>query len=335
MTPPDAMALPAPPELLIFLFGLTFVLHLVFLGLLVAGLWARAGAEWGKRSAYLIEPLHRAGVMGFSTTITAGVAPLLFVQVLYGKYFYSSSISIGYPWLSIIAYLLVGFYSLYLWRWRWEKSGGPSGWGKFYVILSMAAVYAIAFTYSWNHLLSLSIRPWADVISHFDATHRLFGYGGGAAVASGAWGLWAGHSWRGDRTPPRGASIALVLGAILLAIWGMTSDFAAGSWGYGGWGGIQLGALLSLVAGLLGFMKKITLARWASFLAAAVALVGLTLQRESYRLMMLTGDYNVADETIRSQWGPFVMFGLVFVLGIATLVWLFVQVRRAQTNLIQ
>ena len=110
----------------------------------------------------------------------------------------------------------------------------------------------------------------------------------------------------------------------------MTSEFAAGLWGYGAWGAIQLGALLALLAGLLGFLRKTTLARIASFLAATVALVGLTAQRESYRLMMLTGDYNSADETIRSQWAPFAMFGLVFVLGIVTLVWLFIQVRAAQ-----
>ena len=114
MNVPDPMALPAPPVLFVGLLGLTFVVHMLFLGLLVAALWQRVGAEWGKKNTGEIEPLHRAGVMAFSTTITAGVAPLLFVQVLYGKYFYSSSIAIGFPWLAIVGYLLIGFYSLYL-----------------------------------------------------------------------------------------------------------------------------------------------------------------------------------------------------------------------------
>lgn len=330
MTPPDPMALPAPPELLLFLFGLTFVLHLAFLGLLVAGLWARAGAEWGERGAYEIEPLHRAGVLGFSTTITAGVAPLLFVQVLYGKYFYSSSISIGYPWLSVIGYLLVGFYALYIWRWRWDKAVGPSIWGKFFVVLSMAAVAAIAFTYSWNHLVSLSPRPWAHPISHLEVMRRLIGYGGAVAAASGAWALWAGHSWRPDRTPPRGGALALLLGAVLLGTWGTTSNFAAGQWGLSSWSMILFGAFLALLAGVVALWRRFTPARWAALLAAALGLVGLTLQRESYRLMILTGDYNAADQLIRTQWGPFAMFAVTFLLGIATLLWLFVQVRRAQ-----
>jgi hypothetical protein len=332
MNAPDLMALPAPPALFLVLFGLTFVVHMLFLGLLVAALWARVGAEWGKRNSYAIEPLHRAGVLAFSTTITAGVAPLLFVQVLFGKYFYTSSITIGFPWLAIIGYLMVGFYSLYLWRWRWEKTGGPSASGKAFVLLTILCVVAIGFTYAWNHLQSLSYTAWSQMVPHSQVGRRLMGYGGGTAIASGAWVLWLGHAWRSDRKTPRGASIALVVGGILSLGWASMSPFAIGDWGAAAWVILLFGAVLSLVAGIVGFLGRVGLARWPASLAAVSALTGLVIQRESYRLLMLSGDYNPSDMTVRAQWGAFAMFAIVLVLGIATLVWLFRVVRAAQRS---
>ena len=328
----DPMALPAPPALFVGLMGLTFVVHMLFLGLLVAALWARVGAEWGKSNTCEIEPLHRTGVMAFSTTITAGVAPLLFVQVLYGKYFYSSSITIGYPWLAIIAYLMVGFYSLYFWRRRWEKSGGPSAAGKVYLLLTIASAIAVGFTYSWNHLQSLSATPWTQAIPHMKAATRLLGYGGGTAIASGAWALWLGRSWRIDRRTPRGASIALVVGGVLLWAWASSSQFAASDYGVVAWIMLLIAAALAIVSGITGFLQRVRLARWPASLAALTALTGLVLQRESYRLMMLTGDYDQSAQAVRAQWSPFAMFALVLLAGLATLIWLLRLVRAAQKS---
>jgi len=328
----NPMALPAPSALLLALLGFSFVVHMLFLGLLVAALWARIGAEWGTRDTYQIESLHRAGVLAFSTTITAGVAPLLFVQVLYGKYFYSSSITIGYPWLAIVGYLLIGFYSLYLWRWRWEKADGPSASGKAFVLLTIVMLIAIAFTYAWNHLQSLSPAPWTYAVPHPQVAKRLIGYAGGTAIASGAWALWLGHSWRSDRKTPRGASIALILGCLLLLVWASLSQFAASAWGAAAWGMLLAAAALAFIAGIAGFLNRIGLARWPASLAALAGLSGLMIQRESYRLLMLSGDYNPSAQAVRAQWGPFAMFAVVLLLGIATFIWLLRVVRAAQRS---
>ena len=332
MTAPDPMALPAPPALLLALLGLTFVIHMVFLSLLVAALWARIAAEWGRKQLYEIEPLHRAGVLAFSTTITAGVAPLLFVQTLYGKYFYSSSITIGYPWLAIVGYLMIGFYALYLWRWQWTRIGGPSVLSKTFLLTTIASVIAIGFTYSWNHLQSLSFAPWTAVIAHPQAAKRLIGYGGGAAIASGAWALWLGHSWRSDRQTPRGASIAIIVGSVMLLVWSSTSQFAGTDWGAAAWILFLSSVALALIAGITGLLKRTRLARWPASLAALTALTGLVIQRESYRLLMLSSDYPPADQVVRTQWSPFVMFVAVLLLGLATLIWLLRVVRAAQRS---
>ena len=92
MTPFDPMALPGPPGLFQTLLEVTFVLHLAALGLLAAAMWGCVAAEWSGGGRHRITTLHRSGVLGFSITITAGVPPLLFLQLLFGKYFYSSSL---------------------------------------------------------------------------------------------------------------------------------------------------------------------------------------------------------------------------------------------------
>ena len=46
-------------------------------------------------------------------TITLGIAPLLFVQVLYGQYFYTSSIIVAWPWFLVLVLLTVAYYGFY------------------------------------------------------------------------------------------------------------------------------------------------------------------------------------------------------------------------------
>ena len=48
------------------------------------------------------------------SSLTTGVAPLLFVQVLYGHFFYTANILLGWRWLAILGVLIVGFYAVYL-----------------------------------------------------------------------------------------------------------------------------------------------------------------------------------------------------------------------------
>lgn len=48
-----------------------------------------------------------------SFAITQGIVPLLFLQLLYGPAFYTSSILMGVPWLGLLAILLFSYYAAY------------------------------------------------------------------------------------------------------------------------------------------------------------------------------------------------------------------------------
>jgi len=96
------------------LYVATLALHAVFIGYVVAG------------TAYtLVQSLRRADDPIAATVrdrlpfmlgagITAGVAPLLFVQLLHQTRFYTANLLLGPRWMAVVPALIVGFYALYL-----------------------------------------------------------------------------------------------------------------------------------------------------------------------------------------------------------------------------
>lgn len=55
-------------------------------------------------------------IMAF--TINFGVAPLLFLQILYGNFFYTSSVLMAAYWLSVIMLLIIAYYCAYIYKFR-------------------------------------------------------------------------------------------------------------------------------------------------------------------------------------------------------------------------
>jgi hypothetical protein len=96
------------------LYVATLALHAVFIGYVVAG------------TAYaLVQSVRRADDPLASTVrdrlpfmlgagITAGVAPLLFIQLQHQHRFYTANLLLGPRWMAVVPALITGFYALYL-----------------------------------------------------------------------------------------------------------------------------------------------------------------------------------------------------------------------------
>ena len=127
---PDPIPLPAPLGLLRPLLILVFILHLFPMNLTLGGTFITAWTDWRGRKAgcerrralvgYLTQVLPTATAF----TITLGVAPLLFLQVLYGQAFFTSSVLMAWPWLSVIPLLIIGYSGLYLYALRRDRLAG-------------------------------------------------------------------------------------------------------------------------------------------------------------------------------------------------------------------
>lgn len=96
-----------------------------------------------------------------SGAITAGVAPLLFVQILYRQQFYSANLLLGWRWMVVIPVLVAAFYLLYV-----IKSKAVSHWAfsiRLALSISVAACFLfMAFCWTANHLLSLDESLWPE-----------------------------------------------------------------------------------------------------------------------------------------------------------------------------
>lgn len=159
---PDAVALMAHPLLQKFLLLATFTLHVVPMNFLLGGSFFAVALKVQKifrlgdheNAGRLYRDIVTVMPTFLSFAITLGVAPLLFLQALYGPLFYTSTILMAPFWLLVPGAILLSYYSLYLLSWTREKFGGPL---RLLVLAGAAAgfIYA-AFMFSSNNSLMQS-----------------------------------------------------------------------------------------------------------------------------------------------------------------------------------
>ena len=90
--------------------------------------------------------------------ITFGVAPLLFVQVLYKHNFYTSNLLLSHRYMALLPALLLGFYGLYV-----AKITSKTRYYILVSVLSTVAFIFVALTHAENHLLQLSSNVWKSM----------------------------------------------------------------------------------------------------------------------------------------------------------------------------
>jgi hypothetical protein len=156
----DPAPLPGPPWLFHVLWVLTFFIHLLFVNTVLGGtlLAAFAGAAGAGRRE--IRTLF-VGVNSWaiSLAITFGIAPLLFVQVVLGRFFYTAAILVGWAWFGMLILLTIGYYLNYVAKFR-LRGGKDAG-----AIVALEAVcfVAIAAIQVTVNLLHLQPGRWEQV----------------------------------------------------------------------------------------------------------------------------------------------------------------------------
>lgn len=115
---PEPIALPGPIPLLRFLLVLGWLLHSFPMNLILGGNllllithWkAFRGSTFHQELAEVLRPLLPIAT---AFTVTFGIVPLLFVQVLYGQAFFTSSILISWPWYLLWVIVLLAYLGMY------------------------------------------------------------------------------------------------------------------------------------------------------------------------------------------------------------------------------
>ncbi len=160
---PDPMPLPAPYALFMFLLVFTFLLHIVAMNFMfgsgILAIIAHKKAKVQDIYARMYKDIVKKIPSLLAATITLGVAPLLFLQVLYGQFFYTSSLIMAWPWFSIVVLLVLAYYGFYIVSFKQDKKVNSAGW---VLLLSVFLVLIIGFFYSNNLTLMETPAKYAS-----------------------------------------------------------------------------------------------------------------------------------------------------------------------------
>ena len=99
--------------------------------------------------------------------INMGIAPLLFIQVIYGHFFYVSSVLMAVYWLSIIVLLLVAYYSAYIYDFKYEALGSAR---TLFIGVTVLILLFIAFLFTNNLTLMLHPETWKKYFENASGT---------------------------------------------------------------------------------------------------------------------------------------------------------------------
>jgi len=341
----DPNPLPAPYWIFKLLLIVTFLLHIIVMNFMLGGgvlaLIAKLRSQKDKNYERLFNDISKKLPNLLPSTVTLGVAPLLFIQVLYGQYIYTSSIIVGWPWFFVLILLTIAYYGFYIVSFNCQKGSGYLSW---VLLLSVVFAFLIGFIYSNNLTLMVTPGKWAT--KYFADPH--------------GWNL----NWGDSTLYPRFLhffSASLALGGLLIAFiglfrWNKDKTYArfliqtGGKWFMyvtmvqfviGIWyllsqprekmmlfmGDNTLGTIAILI-GIFGGLAAIFLAsdtfrksdpRQGLYVVSALTLIVLTfmvIMRDILRDAYLANYFKPADFFVKTQWEVFPLFLILFVAGV-------------------
>ncbi|MEF3312107.1 cytochrome c class I [Paenibacillus sp. GYB004] len=121
------LAIPGNMPLFEVLIVIGFILHLIYVNIVVAGsvnavlLEIRGILKRDKVADGLALQLATLVSIHKSIAVVLGVAPLLIISTIYTQFFYPSTILIGKWWLMLIPLLIISFLLLYVYKFTWDK----------------------------------------------------------------------------------------------------------------------------------------------------------------------------------------------------------------------
>lgn len=159
--------LPVATQTYLVLYVVTLLIHLLLIGYVLAGsAWLVVDRIVGGRPVEGRRPRWVSTIaadwlpFALGAAITAGVAPLLFVQILYKHSFYTANLLLFYRWMLMLPVLILGFYMLYLGKTPWFEHR-PRVLQLLVRIVALACFLYAGWSWTENHLLSQDHGSWA------------------------------------------------------------------------------------------------------------------------------------------------------------------------------
>ncbi len=357
---PEPIPLPAPVWLLQALLFITFVLHIIPMNMTIGGLVILGHGEMSGRMS---KPLRR-WITGYlpvtvAFTVTTGVAPLLFLQVLYGQLFFPAAVIIAWAWFAVVIALLLGYYGVYAYVLASDRLGRWKGW----VIIGSTVLF-LYVAFAFNNVITLMSTPFRwwelwqerDPSVHFNLNiweptllprfgHFVFGASAVAGLIAALYGsiLFRKDEESGRELVRNGVSWfvgATVLNYFVGAAFLFTHEQPVWRAFVGGdmfatvllWGGVVL-SVFALIFAIIGRRVE----RPFTFVVIAAVMTLLTIVTMSgvkfmVRSMLIARHdplFNLKDVPVQPQWGIIVLFVVLLLSGLWVVAWMLLQLQRA------
>ena len=324
MNLPSYFFLPAPLWLINVLHILTLSLHLVAMNFLFGGLtvllFGKIDGRWSNPAVHTYVKLLPTAM---AATVTLGVAPLLFLQIVYHRQVYSAAIVSGWYWLMIVPVVILAYYFLY----GAAFSGKPEITNRRYLplvlpcLIYVSLVYSTVFSLAENPVLTRTAYAagqggWTvnpDIGNWiFRWLHMVTG-----AITVGA--FFVGWVGRHDESAYRVAKQFFTAGMAAAAVLGFVYLFTLGDYlsplmkTPAMWA-LTVGIVLSL--GALHFFYKKRFVPTAIMLVASMIMMVYT--RHHVRLLHLADQFEPKSLPVKAQWSIFLIFLALFVVAIGT-----------------
>jgi hypothetical protein len=334
----DPMGVPFYPLVFQILLVFTFALHIIFVNLVIGGVFISVYSYFKKGDYYkaLSKSFAKATTINLSMVIVLGVAPLLFLQVIYDPFWYTSNVLSASWMLGIILALMAAFsfaYVFYLKINKGKRRAGVWGAAAFLLIILVGITmhgvsYQALFPEEWvNWYVNGSAASLYGTLLHAFELPRLLHFIVASFAITGIFMML--YSWYfKDRDDMDKSYLAWVGRAgAKMAVFSTVFQMVVGVW----WllslpSGFQFYKNpVFLIAGVLVVLLLLVLIEAQSnpqkyaLSSAALALIGVTgmsSAREALR-MMYAGKYNysVYNYKLNLSYGSTILFVLTFLMG--------------------
>ncbi|HID68970.1 MAG TPA: hypothetical protein EYP35_00570 [Desulfobacterales bacterium] len=149
------------------LLTVTFFMHLVVMNILLGCSIITFLRHASGKSTDVNKAIAGKLPLTVAFTVNFGVAPLLFLQVLYGNFMYTSSVLMAIYWLSIFAIVIFAYYGAYIYTMNYDRIVD------YHTVLTgfiAGSLLAVAFILTNNLSFMTNVEAWPAYFNNAEGT---------------------------------------------------------------------------------------------------------------------------------------------------------------------
>lgn len=333
---PFADTIPAPAWVFIILEQLLFLLHIILINSVLGGvlilLFRRFSGKEDESAANWNMPIAKKLPVLIALGINLGVPPLLFLQVVFGNLFYTSSVLMAVYWIFIIPILILAYYGTYIHVGKYTKSPWFS---KLSLLTAAILILYIGFMLVTNNTLMEQPEKWTAYFDNRGGTilnfsdpaflPRYFHFVT-ASIAIG--GLLFAVVYKFSKIKNKEEKIkgALKIYAIATAVqivvgfWFLLSIPQGFIMQFMGQNLVAtLFLMIAILAGIgamvTGFLGKFN----PTVIQVLITLVSMIITRYNLRMMYLSDNFQISSLKLAPQYGVLALFILILLIGLGAI----------------